>query len=444
MSSNPARRLSAGLDLLKLAWHQIQTVLTADRPMGGSLKTELDEIGIKPSARAWSRERTQGPQMAITKCKSNGRARYKVEAWNAGEKVATRRFDTREEAEAWHEQVRRAYSTGTVARLRAFEMTFGEVIARYEQHPRGLQALRPSSQSTIESKLPYLKNAPIAWVRMASFTDATVDLWLDWILGEPTASSSKRKSFLFELRVMSIVLNFYRNYVNAGFIVQIVKRHKDRARYKPVKRRRSDWYMRPEHVRPWVDHLARHRFGDLVYSRLARFMVQTGTRIGEAAGLCWDQVDVDRGEVRICRTVYWPRRDSRGKGIIDDHVKTDASDRVLTLTDDLKAMLLEIRREGPGIGRTPVFLTRRGELVRYERVCRVFSRAFKALDLPFSATHICRHTNATIGLLANDGNISAVQAQLGQGDRGTTEGYAKAIACLDPATAQKTAAKMGF
>ncbi len=46
--------------------------------------------------------------------------------------------------------------------------------------------------------------------------------------------------------------------------------------------------------------------------------------------------------------------------------------------------------------------------------------------------------------MANNGNIAKVQATLRQGDRKTTEGYAKAIACLDKSTVINAAKVMGF
>ena len=46
---------------------------------------------------------------------------------------------------------------------------------------------------------------------------------------------------------------------------------------------------------------------DRVFWRLASFMVLTGVRVGEACGLKWDAIDLDKGLVNIFRVVGWDR-----------------------------------------------------------------------------------------------------------------------------------------
>jgi integrase len=58
-----------------------------------------------------------------------------------------------------------------------------------------------------------------------------------------------------------------------------------------------------------------------------RLMLTTGMRPGEAAGLCWDAVDLDAGVVHVWRSV----RRERGRVFVVPYVKTDDSYRTVRL-----------------------------------------------------------------------------------------------------------------
>jgi site-specific recombinase XerC len=90
-----------------------------------------------------------------------------------------------------------------------------------------------------------------------------------------------------------------------------------------------------------------------------------------------------------------------------------------------------------------VFADKNGEYLKYSAVQGTFNKAFKALNLPWRSTHICRHTNATLMLLATN-DLSCVQANLGHSSRNTTEVYAKALVALNKSNAEKTANLIDF
>ena len=165
-----------------------------------------------------------------------------------------------------------------------------------------------------------------------------------------------------------------------------------------------------------------------MYCRLARFMVQAGT------------VDLDAGEIYISRSVSWDHW-TRHPYLVD-MVKTEDSYGIIHLTEDLKKMLKEMKPKSAGCGL--VFVNNRGQMPKYNAITSAFNDGFEALDLPWRVTHICRHTHGTLGLVANHGNLAKVQASLRHGDRRTTEGYAKVIACLDKSTVTNVSALMGF
>jgi integrase len=87
---------------------------------------------------------------------------------------------------------------------------------------------------------------------------------------------------------------------------------------------------------------------------LIRFMLGTGLRIGEALGVCWSDVDLDLGMLRVERTVIRVR----GQGLEASQLKTRSSARVLMLPD-WSVRLLESRRE-QSEGDGPIFPDARG------------------------------------------------------------------------------------
>lgn len=171
-----------------------------------------------------------------------------------------------------------------------------------------------------------------------------------------------------------------------------------------------------------------------VYYQLATFMVLTGARVGEACGLLWEAVDLEDRSARVVRRVAWDHWTRQPR--LEETTKTESSVRTLHLPDELVGMLKEMK--GGAQDGAPVFLSKAGELLKYNAIQSAFNAGFEALGLPWRSTHICRHTYATIALLATK-DIGAVQASLGHKSYKVTEKYAKIIAHLNRGTAEKTA-----
>ena len=192
--------------------------------------------------------------------------------------------------------------------------------------------------------------------------------------------------------------------------------------------------MRPEEVRKWIDWLKSRKQTDPVYWRLASFMVLTGVRVGEACGLKWDAIDLDKGIANIFRRVAWDR--SSKKPYMEERAKTKESLRILVLPREIVGMLKLMKKEKPF--QEIVFSDQKGSLLIYTTIRDAFTRGFKALKLPWTGTHICRHTYATMALYATR-DIVSVQANLGHTSQQTTEKYAKVAKMISSDTAEKTA-----
>ena len=260
----------------------------------------------------------------------------------------------------------------------------------------------------------------------------SIHRWMNWLKQHPTAKNKWRKSFVGELKFLIAILNWYRNFVNEDFNVPVTKQHKQLCYYKPVPPKRPDYYARPEEMRVWIKWLKEHR-SNPVYWRLASFMLLTGARVGEACGMLWDAVDLKQGTAQVIRRIRWDQRTKRA--YLENTTKTEASVRLLVLSDELIAILKQMKEEDKKS--KLLFTDKEGEALKYNAIQSSFNAGFLALNLPWRSTHILRHSYATMALIATR-DLSSVQASLGHTSSRITEKYAKVIALLNKTTAEKT------
>ena len=213
--------------------------------------------------------------------------------------------------------------------------------------------------------------------------------------------------------------------------VPITKKHKQMCVFKQNKPRRPDYYIQPKNAKTWMEWLKEHR-SNPVYWRLAVFMLSTGVRVGEACGLKWEEIDLERGVARVIRQVRWDHFTRRP--VLEDVTKTVCSVRLLMLPEKLKIILREMKESAES---DLVFTDSKGKLIKYNAIQSTFNAGFIALNLPWRSTHICRHTYATVALMTTK-NISAVQASLRHTEIRMTQRYAKAVALLNPEMGEKT------
>lgn len=352
--------------------------------------------------------------------------RYQVELFVEGARIKTKTFRTKAEADAWHVEEKKKLLSGEPQKLGRSQKFFSEVLAAYKRDR--VPELRRSSQQVVENRMRYVEIDFLLNQRMSHFDGSVVDKWIKTLLRLPTAKDPSRKSFDKELTTLTAVLNWYRNFQDESFVVPVVKRHKNAVRYKKVLPRRPDHYIRQEDMLVWLCYMKLER-EHKVYFRLAMFMVHTGVRVGEAAGLCWDAVDLDQRQVTIRRSVSWDHS-TREPMLVDD-VKNHSSFRVIKIPEIICKIFKEMLSEvSPLRAKTrPVFL-RCDALLGYRGIQHRFNVGFKKAGLPFRSTHILRHTYATFALLTTR-DVSAVQSTLGHTNVRQTEHYAKNIALRD-------------
>ena len=372
--------------------------------------------------------------MSITKRKKkNNKVFYYAEIYVRGIRLASKVFDNRALAHSWHDRTKEKLTANPRAlRSESKKRTLLEVIKLYKKEK--LSFLSFSTKQSVLGRYMYLTDSPIARVRMSELNSSHIDLWIDWLKDHPKVDHKKRKSFVAELKILGHILHWYHHYKDSSFIVPIVKRHRTMCFYKETISRRPDYYMKPEEVRSWIDWMKSNKRMDKVFWRLASFMVLTGVRVGEACGLKWDAIDLEKGLVNIFRVVGWDRLSK--KPFLVERAKTKESLRTLVLPKELIQLLREIKLERPE--KEFVFLNKNNETPIYPSIRYAFTKGFKALGLAWGGTHICRHTFATMALYATK-DLPSVQAHLGHTTPQMTQRYAKLAKMISADTAEKTA-----
>jgi integrase len=143
---------------------------------------------------------------------------------------------------------------------------------------------------------------------------------------------------------------------------------------------------------------------------LVSFMLGTGCRIGEAAGLLWEDVDLEHGTVTINRTVVR----LYGRGLTSKPTKSRAGERTLALPSWCVEMLLARPRTDP------VFPAILGGWRDPSNTQADLREAFRGAGYPWVTSHTFRKTTAT---LMDQAGLSARAAadQLGHADPSLTQ-----------------------
>ena len=155
----------------------------------------------------------------------------------------------------------------------------------------------------------------------------------------------------------------------------------------------------------------------------------TGLRRGELLGLKWEDLDLERGDLRVKRQV------SRINGeVVEAPLKTKNAYRTLPLAEDTVSVLKEQRKK---VGSSPwVFPSPNGGPISPDSVLHMLHRVLKRAGLPKVRFHDLRHTFATLAL-QNGVDIKTVSGMLGHFSAGfTLDTYAHVTSAAQRQAAQ--------
>lgn len=159
-----------------------------------------------------------------------------------------------------------------------------------------------------------------------------------------------------------------------------------------LNRDRTARALSAEEVGRWLALLDADEFaGRLDLPELARFMLATGLRLGEALGITWSDLDLVTGSVTVQRTIIRVQ----GQGLMAKRVKSRASERRLLLPTWC-VDLLKARRMRLGAFDGPVFPDAKGGWRDRSNVGKAFRRVRDGSDFEWVKTHTCRKTVATL------------------------------------------------
>ena len=148
---------------------------------------------------------------------------------------------------------------------------------------------------------------------------------------------------------------------------------------------------------------ADERLAELDMTDLIMFLAGTGSRVGEACGLRWEDVDLEAGTVTISGNAVR----AKGLGVVrQDHPKTRAGERTNKLPASLVGMLIDRRVKGHASEHGLVFPTVLGNIRDPRNTSRDWAKARGRLGFDYVTTHSFRKTVATAldraGLSARD------------------------------------------
>ena len=275
-------------------------------------------------------------------------------------------------------------------------------------------------------------------MKIVEITLRTIDAWLVKLKSPDSLVKQKSTRLFFkrELSVLRQIFEYYSEYIceDTSFASPIKKRHfKDcfvnRSRYQEQRLRAKRKFLSGSEIERFLNTMKttyqRDALGHIYYL-LALFQLRTGTRIGEAAAVHWEDICFDSAKVHINRSVCWTR--SKGRKTFISKTTKNGLSRMIPIPQNLVMELKKFFLRG-GRNRGLVFSREdSGQLpLRYRSICHRYDRCLKIIGSEWRGTHLGRHSFAT-DYLEKTGNHRALQGMLGHQSSRQTDHYAKMTA----------------
>ena len=152
----------------------------------------------------------------------------------------------------------------------------------------------------------------------------------------------------------------------------------------------------------------------LKWRALVLFLIDSGCRRGEVAGLKWEEIDFKTGKVNICRNAQYTKE----KGVYIGTPKSNKS-REIIINAPVLQVLKEWKRQQTliyfGQGKSTdgfCFTQNEGELMNPNTITEYIRNFGKRYDIRGLKPHALRHTMATLSI-ANGADVVSVSKKLG-------------------------------
>lgn len=179
-----------------------------------------------------------------------------------------------------------------------------------------------------------------------------------------------------------------------------------------------------EEVQQMLDLFEQETEANYKYTIFFTLAAFTGLRRGELLGLEWKDIDWKHNMLSVVRTSEYTKE----KGIYTDTPKTESSQRVLKLPDELMQKLKAFQEWQNGCKRElgskwiecdRLFTKTDGSPMGMRQPYKFFERFCKKTGMRFVNIHSFRHFNASI-LISNGVDVKTVQGCLGHSSATTT------------------------
>lgn len=334
--------------------------------------------------------------MEIVKCK-NGVLRYKEKVYLQNGQTLTKTFFNKTDAKKWKQDIEAEKRRNPDHFLKqnlatTFETTFNTWMASKIKDKR-------SKKTQLQYQLFYNKHFAKRFGHKLIHAITTQEL--DECVSKLVANGLKPKSLNNVLVLLKQIFKYAHSEEliakNPSLKVEFMKEPESEVKY-----------FVDEEIRSLMNA---NKF-DPVYPIIV-FALNTGARIGEIFGLCFDCINFEKNQILISRNAT--------RYGLEEHNKT-SSIRHIPMNPIVKKMLMELMQKQKSL--KFVFPDRHGQMQSPDHFSsRVFKKATERASIRFLPVHCLRHSYAS-HFMMNNGNIYDLQAILGHKDLKTTRIYA--------------------
>ena len=282
-------------------------------------------------------------------------------------------------------------------------INFGEVLERYQK-----EFLKSLTAYTQYKKVQRLSNFThnIQAIPMCTMSPEVITNHLE-AMRLTVPKDSRRCNFDKELKDIASIFNWYKT-IDFTFVNPVVKVHYRLGKIKDISPKQKDMDM--DEFVEFVSHLSP------MFQSMAIIMLLWALRVGEAAALSDDVINYKKKEVFIYNVMTW----MRGRPELKKGTKT-GSDAKMPINETIEIELKKLQANRPKGCR--YLFHHKGKPLRYGMILKEFNRALEESKLPYSGTHVIRHTMATI--TRKNLGLDAAQAILRHTTARMTEDYAR-------------------
>ena len=274
--------------------------------------------------------------------------------------------------------------------------------------------LKPKSYDTLESTINYQIIPHFKGMQFFTVSHEDVQRFINKLDEESRSYSVIRKAYLALNGAFKYAMMKDQILKNPCFGVKLPK--------KAAKNIKSIQVLSKEQIKVYCEHATeRYGNGKNVY-RLLVLILFTGLRLGEAAGLMWDDIDFQKRTLRVQRTLEYVKNRNRTEDenhyiLVEGTTKSKSSDRTIPLNQTALDALLELKSANGGYDY--VFSNAKGKSMNPRNLNRAHDCILARAGIPHIGIHALRHTFAS-QLFANKVDIKVISKLLGHSEVSVT------------------------